>query len=48
MIDRVLEIDQHLAAARVTMADVLGPMALVHDGPVKPFHDRVLAEMGLP
>lgn len=48
VIDRVLEIDQHLAAARVTMADVLGPMALVHDGPVKPFHDRVLAEMGLP
>lgn len=48
VIDRVLEIDQHLARARVTMADVLGPMALVHDGPVKPFHDRVLAEMGLP
>ena len=27
--------------------DILGDMALVHDGPVKPFHDRVLAEMGL-
>jgi hypothetical protein len=29
------------------MDRVLGEMALVHDGPVKPFHDRVLAEMGL-
>ena len=48
VIDRVLEIDQHLAAARLTMAEVLGDMALVHDGPVKPFHDRVLREAGLP
>ena len=47
VIDRVLEIEQHLAAARLTMADVLGPMALVHDGPVKPFHDQVLREAGL-
>lgn len=47
VIDRVLEIDQHLAAARLTMDAVLGDMALVHDGPVKPFHDRILAEMGL-
>ena len=29
------------------MEEVLGPMALVHDGPVKPFHDRTLAAMGL-
>ena len=48
VIDRVLEIDQHLAAARLTMDTVLGDMALVHDGPVKPFHDRVLADMGIP
>jgi hypothetical protein len=27
---------------------VLGEMELVHDGPVKPFHDRVLAELRLP
>ena len=47
VLDRVLEIDQHLAAARLTMDVVLRDMALVHDGPVKPFHDRVLAEMGL-
>ncbi len=27
--------------------DVLGTYGLVHDGPVKGFHDRVLAEVGL-
>ncbi|WP_375460599.1 hypothetical protein [uncultured Enterovirga sp.] len=47
VLDRVLEIEQHLARSRVTMDDILGDMALVHDGPVKSFHDRVLAEMGL-
>jgi len=48
VVDRVLEIAQHLRAASLTMEVVLGDMALVHDGPVKPFHDRVLAEMRLP
>ena len=48
VIDRVLEIDQHLAAARLTLATVLGEMELVHAGPVRPFHERVLAEMGIP
>ncbi len=48
VIDRVLEIDQHLQAARLTMGTVLGEMELVHAGPVRPFHDRVLVEMGLP
>ena len=48
VIDRVLEIAQHLEAARLTMATVLGDMGLVHDGPVKDFHDRVLAEMRIP
>ncbi len=48
VIDRVLETAQHLRAASLTMDTVLGEMALVHDGPVKPFHDRVLAEFGLP
>lgn len=48
VIDRVLELDQHVRRGRVTMDDILGDMALVHDGPVKPFHDRVLTEMGLP
>lgn len=48
VIDRVLEIEQHLAAQRVDMALVLDDYGLVHDGPVKPFHDRVLAAVGLP
>lgn len=47
VLDRVLEIEQHFARARITMDDVLGDYGLVHDGPVKPFHDRVLAEAGL-
>lgn len=47
VLDRVLEIEQHLRAARLTMDEVLGEMALVHDGPVKPFHDAVLGEFGL-
>ena len=47
VLDRVLEIAQHLRAAGLTMSEVLGEMGLVHDGPVKPFHDAVLAEMGL-
>ncbi len=48
VVDRVLEIAQHLTAASLTMETVLGEMALVHDGPVKDFHDRVLAEMRIP
>jgi len=48
VVDRVLEIAQHLRSASLTMETVLGDMALVHDGPMKPFHDRVLAEMRLP
>ena len=48
VIDRVLEIGQHLRAASLTMEQVLCDMALGHEGPVKPFHDRVLREMALP
>jgi hypothetical protein len=48
VVDRVLEIAQHLRAASLTMDTVLGEMGLVHDGPVKPFHDRVLAELRIP
>ncbi len=48
VVDRVLEIAQHLRSTSLTMETVLGDMALVHDGPMKPFHDRVLAEMRLP
>jgi 5'-deoxynucleotidase YfbR-like HD superfamily hydrolase len=46
--DRVLQIAQHLKAATLTMDVVLGDMELVHDGPVKGFHDDVLRELGLP
>ena len=48
VIDRVIEIEQHLKRSGVTMGFVLDDYGLVHDGPVKPFHDRVLAEVGLP
>ena len=47
VLDRVLEIEQHLRAASATMSLVLDDYELVHAGPVKPFHDRVLAEVGL-
>jgi 5'-deoxynucleotidase YfbR-like HD superfamily hydrolase len=46
VIDRVLEIEQH-ARANVRMDVVLDDYELVHAGPVKTFHDRVLAEVGL-
>jgi 5'-deoxynucleotidase YfbR-like HD superfamily hydrolase len=46
-LDRVLQTQWHLQAAGVTMAQVLGEMELVHDGPVKGFQDRVLAEAGI-
>ena len=48
VIDRVMEIAQHLKASAVTIGTVLDDLGLVHEGPVKPFHDRVLVEMGLP
>ena len=47
VLDRVLEIEQHLTHSSFTMTEVLGPYALVHEGPVKPFHDQVLAAAGL-
>ncbi len=47
VLDRVLEIEQHLRAASATMNTVLHTYELVHAGPVKTFHDRVLAEVGL-
>lgn len=47
VLDRVLEIEQHLRAARLTMDIVLDDYGLVHDGPVKTFHDRILADAGL-
>ncbi len=47
VLDRVLEIDQHLRAARLSLDEVLGPYALVHDGPVHDFHALILREAGL-
>lgn len=47
VLDRVLEIEQFTRAARLTMDVVLGDYGLVHDGPVKAFHDRILADAGL-
>lgn len=46
-LDRVLQIEQHLRAGSTSMHYVLHDMALVHEGPVKPFQDRLLAAMGL-
>ena len=48
VIDRVMQMAQHLRVASVTMPMLLDDWALVHDGPVKAFQDGVLAEMGLP
>ena len=47
VIDRVLEIEQHLAKAHATMDMVLRDYELVHAGPVKAFHDATLREVGL-
>jgi 5'-deoxynucleotidase YfbR-like HD superfamily hydrolase len=47
VLDRVLEIEQHTRAASATMDAVLHTYELVHAGPVKTFHDRVLADVGL-
>ena len=46
-LDRVLQIEQHLRAGKASMSYVLNDMALVHEGPVKPFQDRLLAAVGL-
>ena len=46
-LDRVWQIAQHLRAGGTSLDTVLGEMALVHDGPVKPFQDEVLRAAGL-
>lgn len=45
--DRVWQIDQHLRPGRTSLDFVLNDMALVHDGPVKSFQDRLLRGAGL-
>lgn len=47
VIDRVMQLAQHLRAASLNMTTLLGEWELVHAGPVKRFHDSVLVEMGL-
>ena len=46
-LDRVWQAEQHLRPGRIGLDDLLGDMALVHDGPVKPFQDYVLRAAGL-
>ena len=43
-----MQLSQHLKVGTLTMAHLMGDMALVHESPVKTFQDRVLAEMALP
>lgn len=47
VIDRVIEIEQHVTSSRLTMDMVLHDYELVHAGPVKTFHDLTLREVGL-
>lgn len=47
-LDRVWQIEQHLRPGRIGLDFVLRDMALVHDGPAKPFQDAVLRSAGLP
>ena len=47
VVDRVMQLAQHLRVAEVTIPMLLDDWGVVHEGPVKPFHDRVLVEMGL-
>lgn len=46
-LDRVWQIEQHLRAGRVELRALLSEMALVHEGPVKPFQDEILRAAGL-
>jgi len=46
-LDRVLQMEHHLRAADTSMAFLQHDMGLMHEGPVKPFQDALLREMGL-
>ncbi len=46
-LDRVLQVEHHLRAARTTLGFVLDDMALIHAGAVRPFQQAVIAAMGL-
>ena len=47
VIDRVLQLAQHLRLTNLSMRALLDDWELVHAGPVKSFHESVLAEMDL-
>lgn len=47
VIDRVLQAHHHARAAAFTADQALGDLELVHEGPLRPFHARVLAVMRL-
>lgn len=47
VVDRVLQLAQHLRPSQLTTRTLLHDWQLVHAGPVKSFHDAVLVEMGL-
>lgn len=46
-LDRVLQMEHHLRAAGTTIGFLLREMELVHDGPVRPFQEGLLREVGL-
>lgn len=47
VVDRVLQVAQYLRAGTLTLERALNEFELVHDGPVRVFHERVLTEIGL-
>jgi 5'-deoxynucleotidase YfbR-like HD superfamily hydrolase len=47
VLDRVLQMRHYARMAQFTMDQALDEMDLVHEGPLKDFHERVLAEAGL-
>lgn len=47
VLDRVLQMCHYARMAQFTLDQALDEMDLVHEGPLKDFHERVLAEAGL-
>ena len=47
VVDRVLQMRHHARAAAFTLDQALDEMELVHEGPLKDFHEEVLRETGL-
>ena len=47
VVDRVLQMRHHARAAAFTLEQALNEMELVHEGPLKEFHEEVLRETGL-